>query len=136
MAAKAIGPAIAGKLGDVVIDPRVLPDQRVGHGLAGFAVPQHSGLALVGDSDCRQIGGAKLALLQRLRNHILRGLPDFFGIVLDPPRLRIDLLMLFLRSGYGFAGGVKHAEAGAGRSLIDCADVLSHGGHGTGRGQI
>ena len=39
LGAKAISSAFARKLGDVVIDSRVLPDQRVGYGLAGFPVP-------------------------------------------------------------------------------------------------
>jgi hypothetical protein len=52
--------------------------------------------------------------------------------MLDPSGLRIDLLVLFLRDRYGFAGYVKHAEAGAGCSLIDGADVVDHGGYGNG----
>ena len=39
LASKAVGPAFAGEFGDVIIDPRVLPDQRIGHGFAGLAVP-------------------------------------------------------------------------------------------------
>ena len=73
LGAKAVGTAFAGKFGNVVIDAGVLPDQRVGHGLAGFAVPQDGRLTLVGDADGRQIGGAKLPLLQSLRDHVLRG---------------------------------------------------------------
>ena len=74
----------------------------------------------------------KLPLLQSLRNHFLRGLPDLLGIVLDPSRLRIDLLVLLLRDRHDLAGCVKHAEARAGCALIDCADVVSHGGYGNG----
>ena len=129
---EAVGSAFARKFRDVVIYSRVLPDQRVGHGLAGLPVPQHGGLTLVGDPDRGQVGGAKFALLERLRNHILRGLPDFLGIVLHPPRLRINLLVLLLRRRYGLAGCVKHTEARAGRTLIDCPDVVGHAGYGNG----
>ena len=104
LGAEAVGSALARKLRDVFVYSRILPDQRVGDGLAGFPVPQHGRLTLVGDPDRRQVGGAKFALLERLRNHILRGPPDFLGIVLHPPRLRINLLVLLLRRRYSLAG--------------------------------
>ena len=125
--AKAVRPAVAGKLGDVVIYPRVLPDQRVGYWLAGLTVPKHRGLALIGDADGGEIGSVTLRPLQSLRNDVLGGPPDLLGIMLDPSRLGIDLLMLFLRGSDNLAGSVEHAEARAGCSLIDRADVVGHG---------
>src|SRR6185312_2130242 len=129
---KAVSPTFARKLCDVVLYSSVLPDQGVGHGLAGLPLPQHGSLTLVSDPDRGQVGGAKLTPLQRLRNHILRGLPDFRGIVLYPPRLRINLLVLLLRRRYYLAGGVKHTEARTGRALIDCPYVVGHAGYGNG----
>ena len=128
LAAKTIRPALAGKFGDVVIDARVLPDQRVGHGLAGFPVPEDGSLTLVGDADRGQIGSAKVAAFQSLRNDVLGGPPDFLGIVLHPSRLRINLLVLFLRGSHNPAGSIKHAETRAGRPLINGTYVFGHGG--------
>ena len=49
-------PAVAGQLGDELVGAGVLPDDGVVHRLAGAAVPQHGGLALVGDADRGQVG--------------------------------------------------------------------------------
>ena len=132
LGSKAVGSAFARKFRDVVIDSRVLPDQRVGHGLAGLPVPQHGGLALVGDADRRQIGGAKLPLLRApAQSHPAS--PARFPRDCAPPTPAADrsARALFARP-HGLAGCVKHAEAGAGRALIDCADVVGHGGYGNG----
>jgi hypothetical protein len=39
LASKAVGPAVAGEFCDVIIYSGVLPDQGIGHRLAGFPVP-------------------------------------------------------------------------------------------------
>ena len=63
LCSKAIGAAVPGELSNVVIDPRVLPDESVGHGLAGFPVPQQRRLTLISDADSGKIGGSKVPLL-------------------------------------------------------------------------
>jgi hypothetical protein len=45
--------AVAGQLGDDLLRSRVLPDERVVHGLTGVAVPDDRRLALIGDPDRR-----------------------------------------------------------------------------------
>src|SRR5580700_5187804 len=47
------------QLANVVCDPRVLPNERVRDRLASLAVPYNGGLALVGDSNRRQISWSK-----------------------------------------------------------------------------
>ena len=49
----AVLPAVGAELGNGIGDAGVLPDDGVADGLAGFAVPHHGGLALVGDADAR-----------------------------------------------------------------------------------
>ena len=65
-------------------------------GLPVLPVPHHRGFALVGDADGRQIVRAQAALLHRFGDHFLGAAPDFFGIVLHPSRLGIDLLVFLL----------------------------------------
>jgi hypothetical protein len=45
--------------------------------------------------------------------------PDFFGIVLDPTRLGIELAMFALGTGDGATGGVEEDGPGAGGALIE-----------------
>ncbi len=96
LGAKAVRAAVAGKLCDVVVDTCVLPNNRVGHRLAGFSVPQNRSFALVSNADCCEIGGAKIFLLQCLRDDRLGGVPDLVGIMFNPSGLGINLFVLFL----------------------------------------
>jgi hypothetical protein len=58
----------------------VLPDDGVVDGLAGAAVPQHRGLALVGDADGGDVAWPVQARLgQRLARRCQLGLPDLVG---------------------------------------------------------
>src|SRR3712207_7466670 len=50
----------------------------------GLPVPQHDGLALVGDPERGERGLVDLA--EHLAGRLERGLPDLLGGVLDPPR--------------------------------------------------
>jgi hypothetical protein len=46
--------------------------------------------------------------------------------MLDPARLRIDLLVLFLRAADDFTGTIENDETRTRRALINRADVLWH----------
>ncbi len=105
----------------------VLPDNRVGDGLAGLPVPHHGCFALVGYADGGQIVRPKPRLLHGFRNDLLGALPDFFGIVLHPSRLWEELRVFLLRAGDDPARAIKHDEARAGCALINGADVVGHG---------
>jgi hypothetical protein len=43
-----------------------------------------------------------------------------------PAGLGVNLLVFFLINGDHFARVIKNHKAGAGRALINCADVLGH----------
>ena len=62
----------------------VLPDDGVVDRLAGAAVPDHHGLALVGDADGGDVGGGKPGVGQGLPRGGDDGCPDFLRIVLHP----------------------------------------------------
>ena len=68
------GPRL-GELIDDLVGARVLPDERVVDRLAGGLVPDHRGLALVGDPERGDVvlGGARL--VQRLLQHLLGSAP-------------------------------------------------------------
>ena len=58
--------------------------------------------------------------------------PDVVIRRMPVPVSTATLPVLFLCSCYGLPGRVEHAEARAGRALIDGADVVGHGGYGNG----
>jgi hypothetical protein len=124
--AKAVGAPGAHQLRHRVAHTRILPDQSIMYGAAGPPVPKDGGLALVGDSDARQVPGLEAALGHRLGDHLLGAGPDFLGIMLHPSRLRIDLPVLFLRGRGDPAGTVEQNEPRAGGALIQGADITGH----------
>ena len=67
------------------------------HRLAGRAIPQHGGLALVGDADRGKVARRQVRAAQRVGNHRACVVQDFQRIVFDPARLRVDLPVLALR---------------------------------------
>jgi hypothetical protein len=73
-------------------------------------------------------GGCQIARLQRplfhgSGYHFLRVSPDFFRVVFDPARLRVYLLVLFLRDGYDSARAIEHDKPCARGALINRANV-------------
>ena len=70
----------------------------------------------------------KLAFDTCQRDDFERISPDFFGIVLYPARLRINLFMFFLGHGNDLPLSVEYNATGAGRSLVNGGYV---GGHKT-----
>ncbi len=96
----------------------VLPDDGVGDGPAGLALPQHGRFTLVGDADRGKVGRRDAGLRDRLGEHAELRRPDLGRIVLHPARLRKVLLELLLRDGANGAGVIEDNGAGTGRSLI------------------
>ena len=101
----------------------VLPDDRVVDRLAALAVPDYGRLALIRDAERRHVRGGRPRRVQRLGEHgLLRG-PDAARIVLDPARLREDLLELPLRGGPHAPVAIEEDRARAGRTLVERHDV-------------
>ena len=87
--------------GAVVGRAAVLPDDRAVNRLARLAIPDHDGLALVGDPERGDT--APVDVTERFLNDRERVLPDLFRVVLDPAPCRIMLRQLALsdRNGGG-----------------------------------
>jgi hypothetical protein len=80
--------------------------------LAGGAVPQHRGFALVGDANGQLARtGRRAKLLQCLLRHGTLRRPDLIGVVLHPAGLGKNLAEFLLRRGHGLASLVKHNGA-------------------------
>src|SRR5690606_28073843 len=124
--AEAIYAALRGEPRDVLVDARVLPDDRIRERLAGRRVPKHDRLALVRDADGVYVPRLRAGPLERGCDHRLHVPPDLQRIVLDPTGSRADLRVLALRDGDDAARAVEQDETGAGRPLIDGTDVRSH----------
>ena len=101
----------------------VLPDDGVVDGTSGLAVPDDRGLALVGDADGGDVPRPQVRAPQRLDGDGDLRRPDLVGIVLDPARLRKDLLELPLPDGDDGAVVIEDDGARAGRALIEGEDV-------------
>ena len=114
----------------------VLPDDGRRHGLAGLAVPQHRGLALVGDTQGTQLRCTQPRAGQRLAGHRQLRAPDLHGIVLDPARLRKMLSELLLRHGDDGTMAVEHERARTGGALVEGEDVLGMRVHGRFRSRV
>ena len=62
----------------------ILPHDGVGERFAGGAVPQHRGLALIGNADARELVGCDAGVIDCLPAAAQGGLPDLFGVVFHP----------------------------------------------------
>ena len=96
----------------------VLPDNGGGHGLAGSAIPQHRGLALIGHPDSTDAAQGNPSFRQRFTGDRELGLPDLQGVVLDPPRLRENLTEFTLGRCNDPRFGVDHQRARTGGALV------------------
>ena len=112
---------LAGGLGAAV-----LPDDAVVNGLAGGAVPDNGGFALVGDAHAADVAGLQPRLGQCLFGRGQLGAPDFARVVLHPAGAGVDLRQLLLRRGNDAALRVKHDGAGAGGALVQGEQVSGH----------
>ena len=97
----------------------VLPDDRIVDRLAGGAVPDDGGLALIGDADAGDIVRGEAGLGHRLAHGRDRRLPDFLRVVLDQTRRRKDLPQFLLRGGERLEAGIERDRARRGGALID-----------------
>ena len=69
------------------------------HRAARLLVPNDRGLALIGHTDCGEIGGLKAALVQCALYDRFGIRPDFERVMFHPTRLRVDLRELALVGG-------------------------------------
>src|SRR5262249_37321815 len=83
-------------------------------------------LALVGDAERGQVGGAQPALVHRGPDDRRRTLPDLQRVVLHPAGLRENLLVLELVAAHLVATVVEDHESRAGGALVHRTDEVSH----------
>ena len=84
---------------------RMTPDDGVVIGLAGVAVPDNGGLALVSNADGSDFGAAGVG--ERGAHDFPSTLPDLERIVLDPAELWVKLAVFELVGGDGAIGMVE-----------------------------
>lgn len=133
LAAEAVLADVAPELLAQGVGAGVLPDDGVVDGLTGVLVPEQRRLALVGDADGLDVVAGDAGLGDGSGDDLLDVRPDLVRVVLDPARLREDLLVLLLVDGDDPAVLVEH-DAAAGRgALVDRRDEGAGGvcvGHG------
>jgi len=115
----------------------VLPDDGVVQHPAALALPQHGGLALVGDPERRHLLRPKPGTAQRRPAHLEGVLPDRLGIVFDPAIGGIVLHQFPLRRRHRPAMAIEQDRPGRGRPLVDgqnmaCRHRGSPGSHPNG----
>ena len=107
--------------------PSALPDNGVVKGSPRFSVENDNGFALVGQAETGDGTEICPVTIDQRRQYPECVLPDFFGVVLDPSRLRVDLPMIerlcILHStcfveqdGFGRGGALVHGQNGRHRS--------------------
>src|SRR5690606_11238274 len=82
---EAVDAAVGGEAVDDLLGAGVLPDDRVVHRVAGAAVPDHRGLALVGDAHRGDVMAGEVGTGQSQTYDLLHVAPDLRRVVLDPP---------------------------------------------------
>jgi hypothetical protein len=122
----AIDAVAAAEVLDDALSARVLPDDRVGHRLAGVAVPDDRRLALVRDAHGGDVDRGQVGTGQGEAHGFAHVVPDLLWVVLDPARPGEDLLVLELPGGDDARTMVEDDRARACRSLVDRQDVLKH----------
>ena len=115
-----------GEARDIFSNAHVLPDNGIGNGPAGRAVPDDRGFALIGDANGGKICRTEAPRGERCGDDLPGAAPDFNGIVLNPTGARVDLFVLLLRGGDDARGLVEDHEARARGSLIDGSDIKFH----------
>ena len=123
---EAILAAIRGQLVADLVSAGVLPHERVVDRLAGVSVPEHGGLTLVGDSYGRKVAGLDSGLVERALDDLLAALPDLLGVMLDPTRLGVDLLVLLLIEVHHVPAVIEDHETGTRGALVESSYVLGH----------
>ena len=105
----------------------ILPDDRRRERLAGQAIPQHHGFALVRDADRHDVFAGHALRLQYFARHRELRCPYLVRIMLDPARLREVLGELLLRHAACLPGVIEQHGTRAGSPLVEGEDVLRHG---------
>src|SRR3569832_1523808 len=103
--------------------PAVLPHDGVMDRLAGLALPQQRGLALVRDAQRADVRGLQAGLGQRRACRGELAAPDLQRVMLDPARLRIDLRQFLLGQRDDAAALIKDDAARTGGALVECEEV-------------
>ena len=93
---------------------------------AGVLIPYDGGLALIGNSDCPDIGCSRAHICHCLLGNFKLCGPDLLRVVLYPARLREILCKFFLGNAAHFTLLIEKYAAVAGGSGIECHDVLCH----------
>src|SRR5690242_13939775 len=93
----------------------ILPDNRVVNRLAGGALPDHRGLALIGDADPGDVAGREPGFGECLAHGVDHRAPNLLRVMLDFAGRRIDLAQLALRDGKRRQRRVIHDRARRGR---------------------
>lgn len=135
LAAEAVLADVAAELTAEGVGAGVLPDDGVVDGLTRVLVPEQRGLALVGDADGLDVLAGDAGLLDGPGDDLLDVRPDLGGVVLDPARLREDLLVLLLVDGDDASVAVEDDAAAGGGALVDGGDE-GPGGVGVGHGVL
>jgi hypothetical protein len=108
--------------------PPVLPHERAVDGLAGGAVPEQGGLALVGDADGGEAGRVHLGGGERTGDGLGHRLPDLGDVVLDLPGVGVVVGEVDGDLGEDAQVLGDQQRGGAGRSLVDGEDDVGHAG--------
>ena len=106
--------------------PAALPHDGVTDRLPGLPVPENRRLALIGDTDRRNVLILCLNIRHRLPSDIQLCLPDFICVVLNPARVRKILCKFLLRHTADMSLLVKQNTSAAGCPGIKCHHILCH----------
>ena len=124
---EAILAAVAREFRNNLVGTRILPDDRVIHCAAGLLVPDHGCFALVGDTDSSYVINIDTALAERSADHLGGTAANLIRVMLDPTRLRENLLVFLLVEADDIAGVIENHTTRTCRALIDCRNILCHG---------
>jgi hypothetical protein len=112
----------------------VLPDDRRVHGPTRRLLPQHDGLALVGQTQREQAARVDAGVVDRLPADRLRRAPDLLGVVLDPALAREGLPQRELRRAERAQARVEDDRTRARGALVERQQAaIGPGDRGHGR---
>ena len=104
----------------------VLPDDGGVHRVAGLGIPQHGGLALIGDAERVDVRRRDAAAGDRLAASGEGGVPQRLRVLLHPAVVREALIERPLRTRHCPPVGVEDDGAGTRRALVD-GEHMAHG---------
>ena len=107
-----------------VLGARVLPDDGRRDRPPRRTLPEHDGLALVGDADGDDLGIRRVP--EGRRDDLLGARPDLLRVVLHQARRRVRLAVRRVALGDHTTRLVEQQAARPGRALVDGADEAGH----------